>query len=190
MYSAIVDNRARTIEINGESFDLVFFPQITNCPSSCPRCSHSLAFRVKTVPGVLMVIWNHEDFVLESVSRKMESQCIACKQRYGTMWESLNPEEFEHYFEHLNPIHLVHPLQIQARRLKLDSICNPANGVFLAGYQFDRPRMRNLEEFLNGFKGLENQLSANDRQTITDWVLNRKNANDGALEEELARAGL
>lgn len=193
MYSTIFDNRPRIIEIDGETFNVTFQAQTVNCPSSCTRCSHQRSEMVEALPKTLCIIFDHENFTLESVSQLMESRCCSCGQHYGTLWLGLDVLSFRDQLEELNPIHIVHSLQLRARRQKIDAMCNPANGTFLAGYTLDRPKIRNLQEFLGAFKGLENYLSPEERLEIQNFVINRKSAPLEAatpIAEELARAGL
>lgn len=193
MYSTIFDNRPRIIEIDGETFNVNYQAQPVNSPSSCTRCSHQRSEMVEALPKTLCIIFDHENFTLESVSQLMKSRCCSCEQHYGTLWQGLDVLAFRDQIEELNPIHIVHSLQLRARKQKIDVMCNPANGTYLAGYTMERPRINSLQEFLGAFKGLENFLSPEERLEIQNFVINRKSAPLEAITpiaEELARAGL
>ena len=122
MYRSIIDNRPRTLEFDDITYNLVFDPSTVVSVDYCPSCNGRMSNLIPVEPRTLRVLWNHENFTLESVAEKYQSQCLTCGQCYGTSWTNLNIDDFQEVLEHTNPIHIVHSLQLKARKAKIESL--------------------------------------------------------------------
>ena len=203
MYRSIIDNRPRTLEFDDITYNLVFDPSTVVSVDYCPSCNGRMSNLIPVEPRTLRVLWNHENFTLESVAEKYQSQCLTCGQCYGTSWTNLNIDDFQEVLEHTNPIHIVHSLQLKARKAKIESLYNPDKANFLSGYYPIKPTMRNRQEFMEGFKDLENHLTIEERVQIQNFIIKQKESileplqlepvalgSESTISQELARAGL
>jgi hypothetical protein len=172
----ICDDRPNLVKIDNHWHIVGFKPCISNRFPRCPRCKTDKPEHFLEAPSLLPELrldWNHEEFVLIDCLKKHEILCQNCGQRHSELWRNAKLDEIQGNLTRWNPYQIVHPIQLRARKQKIEEIRNPMKNNYPVASLHQLKAITtyaSYEAFLGSFRGINLYMEAKEVREVESWL--------------------